>query len=326
MNLVQRATIALAILVSFSTSLVAQAPAWSQPVRYPYAMGGDSGLEGPSATVFNGVVYMVFTSRTPSPSGDYYMYKATSSDGINYSSPTQINTQSGIAHASSNPSLAVYNSHLYLAYNNSVGTNLVSSPDGVNWGTVQQIPTGPPVNFSPSLATDGVTLYIGLKENTVASGLVLCMLTTTSGPSCVSNESTGLNYGPGLANYGGRVIYTAFEWQGNHHSILYYTWQNGFFTTVQSVGSATTSAAPGLTATGLNLLYMGYRANDGGHGLYTTRMLTTGSWDTSYYSGFGIGGPPAMLSGVPNHPNTLYALYAANDSTHYMYATGAIVQ
>ena len=323
MSFLQRAIIALAFLVVSSTSLVAQAPVWSSATQYPYAMGGDSGLEGPAATIFNNVVYMVFTSRTPSPSGDYYMYEATSTDGVNYSAPVQINTLSGIAHASSNPSLAVYNNSLYLAYNNGSGANLVSSGDGTNWGTVQQLPTSVPVNSHPSLASDGQTLYVGLKESTTASGLVFCTYTVSSGASCVTNESTGMNYGPGLAVFGSQV-FISFEWQGNNHTLLYYTWANGSFSPLQTVTGATTSAAPGLTSANLRTLFIGYRANDGGHGLYTVGLLTNGQWDTNYYSGYGIGGPPAMFSGLPGHLGAIYALYAANDSSHYMYAIGAI--
>ena len=290
-------------------------------------MGGDSGREAPAATIFNGVVYMVYTSRILASGTNYYMYEATSTDGINYSSPTEITNASGPVVASSDPSLAVYNGVLYLAYNNSSGANIVASTDGTSWGAVQLLPTGVTVDYSPSVATDGTTLYVGLKEH-VASGvapLVWCSYTISAGWSCMTNTSTGLNYGPNLTCYAGQ-IYVSFAYQGNSHALLYYTWQNGYFSSVQSVTGATTSAAPGGAQFGSGLLYLGYRANDGGHGMYTTRLLGDGSWDANYYSGYGIGGPPAMFIGLPGYTGTLFALYAANDSSHYMYATGAIVQ
>ena len=323
-NFLRRATIALALAAFFSTPLLAQAPYWSSPVQYPYAMGGDSGRESPAATVFNGVVYMVFTSRTVASGSNYYMYEATSADGIHYSTPTLINTASGYALASSNPSLTVYNNVLYLAYNSGGTTNLVSSTNGTTWGTIGQVPTGVTADYSPSIATDGSALYVGIREH-VASGvapLVLCNYTITPGWNCTTTTSTGSNYGPNLTAFG-PTIYMSFAWQGNSHTLLYYTWSNGTLSTLQTVTGATTSAAPGGAAVGGSNLYIGYRANDGGHGFYTTSTSGNGTWTPNYYSGYGIGGPPAMFSGLPGSSGVVFALYAANDSSHYMYATGA---
>ena len=147
-----------------------------------------------------------------------------------------------------------------------------------------------------------------------------------NGSSCLLNSSTGLNYGPNLFTYGS-ILLINFAYQGDSHLLLYYTYANGAIQgAAQQVTGATTSAAPGAADDGLGTPYIGYRANDGGNGFYSVRLLSSGGqimWGTNYYSGLGIGGPPAMFGNLPNYQGRLYALYSANDSSHYMYATSA---
>jgi hypothetical protein len=320
-------------LSAFSLQLMAQAPSWTQPVQYANPMGGDSGREAPAATVFptasQSDIMMVYTSRTSSGNGNYYLESATSSDGLHYSSPSEVLVGGVPATALSNPALTVYNGFMYLAYNNTNGTQLLKSADGLSWFFVEQLPTGVPVNYSPSLAVLNSVLMIGLKQNVSSgvAGLVLCTYTTTAGATCSLNSSTGLNYGPNLLVYGTTLLIN-FAYQGNSHTLLYYTYfsGSGIDGPAQQVTGATTSAAPGSADDGEGTPYLAYRANDGGNGLYTVRLLENGDqieWGTNYYSGYGIGGPPMMFGNVPNYVGKLFVLYAANDSSHFMYATSA---
>jgi hypothetical protein len=207
--------------------LAAQQLNWTAPVSdYNVQMStvAEAGRQAPAAAVFNGKMYLAYTSNnaTGDANKDYYVYFGSNSGGVTGYEPVgRINPAGGTAATNLNPSLQAFNNRLYLAlggYN--PGGNFPPSYTAMDttgqWGGLTGFPaTAAATGSQVGMATDGTYLYMGYRDR-YANTLVLCRMNTAQVITCNNFPgTTQMGFSPALAYSGGK-LYIAFQNSGSH--------------------------------------------------------------------------------------------------------------
>ncbi len=315
--------------------LAAQTLNWSTPyIDYNVAMNGIPQRQAPAAVVFPDTqkMYMAYTSTnsTGNAEGDYYVYYGSNSGGATAYEPVgYINPAGGVAATNLNPSLGVFNHHLYLAladYNpvNNYPPYYTAMDNLGHWGGVTGFPSTAADSGSPvGMATDGTYLYLGYRDR-YANTLVLCRMNTSQVMTCNNFPGTEtMGFSPALL-YSGGNLYIAFQDLGSHNLDYYISTDQG-----QTIGNLITTAAGDQTSTAPSLafhkgyIYMAFRANGGAHNfLYKATSNGGASWTPSYEAspGYSMGGNPSIVdgTGLANYPGYLYNIFAQDGSPYYV--------
>lgn len=321
--------------------LTAQTLTWSAPiddVGVQMSTTAENGRQAPAAAVFNGKMYMAYTSTNAygDAFGDDYVYYGSNSGGVtDYEPVGYINPAGGNAITNLNPSLQPFNNSLYLAlttYGDAGRGYFAPAYTAMNtagqWGVVTGFPTTAADSGSPvGMATDGTYLYLGYR-NVYDNTLVLCRMNTSQVITCTNFPgTTTMGFGPGLA-YSGGSLYIAFQNLGNHNLDYYVSTDQG-----QTIGNVITTAANDQTSTNPSLtvhggyIYMGFRTNDGDHKfIYKATSNGGSSWTASTESigaGYSMGGNPVLVdgTGLTYYPQYLYNIFAQNGSPYYVFTS-----
>ena len=267
-------------------------------------MGGESGRPGVGAANWNGSLWVAYLgTSTVDQAGDFYVYTAYNSGGINFGNKSQVisgNPDQTVA-ALGNPSLLVYNGSLYLFYNDAYGNaNYIYTSDGVNWSEVYSINTGYFIDASQSAVVYNGLIYVGFRNHADYS-LILATINSSNNTGWTNYPSIGLNFNPGLAVFNNE-LYIALTTDANSHNMYYFTTTDGVNLTGPFTGTATnqSSTAPSLAVFN-NVLYLGFRSNNSKDNFWYMYSTDGVNWSSSINANVGIGGNP-ILAVAPNLP------------------------
>ncbi|ADV82433.1 hypothetical protein [Terriglobus saanensis] len=319
----------IALLTVFTVSASAQSLSWSASSSLGVTISGVPGRETPAAAVYNGQMYVAYTSTSVADQfGNKYVYVG-SGTGAAYSGFGYINPSGGVASSNTNPSLVAFKGRLYLAFNNAAPTGTeftdIVSFDGTSWGVVTGLPVSGNVLYSPSLATDGTYLYVALLDAATRT-MTLCKSADGSTFSCTNFAGSlpdSLGYNPGLAVYNG-VLYAGWVTNANSHDMYYYTSsdQGVTWTKSNALDGSQSSCAPHLGAHN-GILWYDVRTNDDAH-KFSQRYTTNGvSWANGADAHLAMEGEPAIQdgSGLSIFSQYFYLFYASNDGTNTLNVT-----
>lgn len=329
LTMATRASLALAILLGVTSSLSAESLTWLTPSSVGVTISGVSTRETPAAAVFNTEMYVAYTSTSVADSyGNKYLYVGHGT-GQSYSGFGYINPSSGLAASNANPSMVTFKSNLYLAFNSAgaSGTesaNIVSF-NGTSWGAVTGLPIAASVGFSPSLATDGTYLYVGLMDAATRT-MTLCKSSTGTSFTCTNFASalpTQMGYNPGLAYFNG-VLYAGWVTNANSHDMYYYTSTNqgASWSTSSALDGSQSSCAPHLGVHGSYLWY-DVRTNDDSHKFSQRNSSNGSSWGSGSDAHINMGGEPGVVdgAGLAIYGGYFYLFYSSDDGTNTLYVT-----
>ena len=312
---------------------------WAAPyTTYSEELGGVYDRQGPAAAVYNGALWMAYTSVN-NPYGDQwgddYVYVGNSNSGVPWTPTAPVNPSGGLAISNVNPALMGFGPNLYLALNTGGQyPAFVPYNSGSGWGVVTGV-ISEDVDYSPSLAYDPTNnvMYMGYR-NSSDQTLVLCKMDSTQAITCNNFPgTTQMNFNPGMAVMNG-VLYIGFEAYDNSHQLLFYksTDQGQTITLSTAAGTDTTSTAPSLmvrTINNVQVLYFGFRSNDSGH-YFLYKYTTDGAnFSNTVNTGITMGGAPMLVwdqdnggmsyNGYPPSQPYIYNLFSQNDIDHYLY-------
>lgn len=291
--------------------------------------GGEQDRQGVGAAVFNNTLYIAYTDSVPQTNGNYAIILASNTDGgATFGNKLQVTNGGFPIYGVNNPSLAVYNNKLYLAYNDAqTYSNVISSSDGVNWSNVHPCTTG--VNSSVSLAVFNNLLYFGLR-NASNGSVTMCAINAADQVVQVTNlpQYTANAY-PGIGVFtppGGQpTLYVGYEALSNDHNINLLLSTDGVnYSFSSAAASDQTSTAPSF-AIHNGIFYLGFRTNDGDH-KFLYKYTTNGSnWSGNVDQNWTMGGPAALinatnLTGSP-YNGYLFNIFTSNDSSHYVWSS-----
>ncbi len=244
-----RGSILLPLLAATAFSAAtgfSQTLSWSTPERDTTTpMGGESGRPGVGAANWNGSLWVAYLgTSTVDQAGDFYVYTAYNSGGINFGNKSQVisgNPDQTVA-ALGNPSLLVYNGSLYLFYNDAYGNaNYIYTSDGVNWSEVYSINTGYFIDASQSAVVYNGLIYVGFRNHADYS-LILATINSSNNTGWTNYPSIGLNFNPGLAVFNNE-LYIALTTDANSHNMYYFTTTDGVNLTGPFTGTATNQSS-----------------------------------------------------------------------------------
>jgi hypothetical protein len=318
---------------------------WTNNLTQYIAMGGVPGRQGPGADVFAPTgyatqFYVAYTSsQNPVPGdqdNDQYVYISTPLNS-GQQPYVLINPNTGVVESDANPSLLGYvnpstgGDTLLLSVNSqyrqgiSGYSALFLTTDGHTWNLSNtQFPIQPIVDYSPSMATDGTWIYLGLR-NAGDHTLVLCRQTVTlTNASCKNFPgSRPMNFNPSLAVVpGSKLLLIGYEEYDNTHALRVFTSADqgqtiNENTNITTSNEDTTSSAPSI-ASHNGAMYIGFRTNDSNN-KFLYRYSTDGiNWSARNDPNYTMGGAPTFVDGsrVPGFGNTLYNFFSSNDSNH----------
>jgi hypothetical protein len=259
---------------------------------------------------------------TVDPAGDFYVYTAYNTGGINFGNKSQVisgNRDQTVA-ASGNPSLLVYNGDLYLFYNDAYGNaNYVYTSDGINWSQVYSYAAGYFVDASQSAVVFNGLIYVGSRYHTDFS-LLLTSINSANSYTTVNYPSIGLNFNPGLAVFL-NTLFIAFETDANSHNLYYYESTNGTALTGPLTGTATNQSSTAPTLAVFNdVLYLGFRSNDSSNNFLYMYSTDGGTWSSSIEPHVGIGGNPELVVAEdlpPPYNGDIFFLWASESSPNF---------
>ncbi len=309
------------------SSALGQTLTWSAPVSNNPSLqpiGGVSGRPGVYPVVFNGKVWVAFTSSQCGSGICYINVANNGGSGTTFGNQSIVPFPDGdYATSNVNPALAVATNNgvqtLYLIFTTSAGQHeIAASNDGYTWSDPNGLIYVPNTVYSPSVAQDPSNpsiLYIGYMNGTYYTP-VLCTFDTTNpnNQSCQNLTSLRtMNFNPGMVFYD-NILYLGFEDRGDSHCLYFYKYTpstNVFsFWNPLNCGEQT-STAPSLAVYN-NDLYVGFRTNDSSQ-KFTVRISTDGN--TLPYRqqpAFKMDGAPALLNAAGTGNTGLFNFYAFN--------------
>ncbi|MDI3255980.1 MAG: hypothetical protein QJR10_14540 [Bacillota bacterium] len=301
------------VIISWDQIVYGQTLNWSSPREYtPIQIGGQAnGLGGVGVANWNNSMYIAYTDN--SGNGDVWL--THTSDGVNFATPVQVTvTGSQTVYSAANPSLAVFNNKLYIAWVDNFGdATFVSTSDGSTFGSTLGLCTNGTAMNSPSLAAFDGYLYLGYR--TTSSTYGNCRIATDNS---TQNSTYGYSVGesPALGVFNNR-LYVAYKDTGGDHYIYLLISSDGstFSQSSAATGSHTSTACS--IAVHHNVLYIGFRQNDSGDRFYYTYSTDGVNFSGPIEVHWTMGGPPALVSS----PSDLYLfnVFRQNDTGHYLF-------
>jgi len=350
-NIVFAASAALT-LFGFSHQQAEAQNSWSVSYSSSTSVGGVSGRPTPAATVSNGSFLVTYTA--PGGVTDQYgnhtvMFGTCSPTSCGTFSPIE-NNYAQASYSNANPSIAVVNGTIYVAYvavtgaaQGSEPTNtmyITSSTTGGAYSWTNPVAVGTlyntGVDYSPSMIAYNGNLYIGNHSVNGTSdpfhAIGLCVSATpTLNFSCsaVPNPSGGFvtaGYNPGLAVFN-NTLYMGYVTDANSHDMYYITSPISspfsFSGPNTSLSGSQSSCAPHLDVWNGNLNF-DVRTNDGAQKFSQRHSSNGSSWSSWPDAHISIAGEPAIVSGAGlagADANYNYMFYATDDSNNYLVIT-----
>jgi hypothetical protein len=286
-------------------------------------IGGEANQKGGvGAAVWNNKTYVAYTDN----SGNGNLWLTYTADGTNYVTPTQIIAPAPYTvFSNSNPSLAVFNSKLYVAYVDNYGEpTYLSTTNGSTFQTFGTCGGGNAGN-SPSLTAFNGYLYCAYRNtstNTLSIGQLNSSEVLTQ--RSYSNISVGISPGLGVFN---NTLYVAYRDTGSDNYIYLAKSTDGVnFTLSNAATQDHTSTAVSLVVHN-SILYLIYRQNDTGNRLYYAYSTDGSTFSGNNAVSITMGGNPAAVNATFNCCSSLsgdlFVIYRQNDSGHYLYDTYA---
>lgn len=310
----------LLLALSFGASVQAQTLTWASPVEHTgVQVGGQPyGMGGVGAAVWNGDVYIAYADN----SGNGNLWTAYTTTGAVFTKQ-QVNLSSGAPSDMGNPSLAVFNNLLYLAWiNTSEQAEFAYSADGVNFTYAGSCTPTAGAVASPSLTVFQGNLYMGIMT---ASGHYLAICKIAVDNTATVNEYPSFSVGdmPALGAYN-NTLYAAFRDDSSSHYIYLAESTDGVnFLESTAATSSHTSTACSIVVYG-GILYIGFRQNSSSDHLYYTYSTDGVTFSAPIYVGYTMGGPPALIDTFGTEvAGQIFNVFRQNDTGHYLYTSSA---
>ena len=235
----------------------------------------------PAITTWNGKLWLAFTGS------DSYVYLASSTDGITFSTSVQAVLCRGCQAQVSNsqPSLAVYYNQLWIAWTNSNGVQYATTPDGSSW------------IYNQGCGASGPTPLAG---TTVALAAYKTDLYFAYGADKASNYELAVCHTNGLAvgNPAGYAITNTYP-------------------SLQVGGGISMYADP-------TYMYLAYKDISTSDYIHVTGTTDGSSFTSTVYSGIRENGDSSTAGGTTVFNNsTYYFAYVENSSSHHLWVSTA---
>jgi hypothetical protein len=151
----------------------------------------------PSLAAFNGSLYLAWAGTDSS----HHLNIASSTNGTTFGTPTVL---SNTAASDTGPAIAVFNNLLYIGWQGGDGVlNVISSSDGVNFGSQQEL-SSYVSTCSPALAATSTVIYLAYCSGGVVEIISSVDGVNWSSPTNTQNDVTAAS--PALAISGSDLV------------------------------------------------------------------------------------------------------------------------
>ncbi len=253
----------IGLAANFSVQTVqAQPLTWTYPqfISPGEGMQGQPARQAVSSVVFNNKLYVVYTAQASQDTiGQERLLLIESNDGINFTMPFTVGDPNETK-TLINPSIAVVNGTLCIAYNkfvpsqNSSPSNgitiayIMSSADGINWSSLAEymrfVKNSPSIidfknNLYAALTNDKDSSIVFCRISGIANGVILGVINGVisgiangiASDRCDNWLNNRVNFNPALGTFGDR-IYVDYSNQANDHQLwMLYSNDAGAWTT-----------------------------------------------------------------------------------------------